>query len=216
MVTLYSTKLSANGRKPLALAEHLGLDLALREVNVYAGGGRDPAYLSINPSGQIPALVDGEFVLTESNAILVHLAETHGADALWPRDVRTRADILRWLFWEASQWQPALIAALSAHVGHLLLPAVVPAPESAPDWAEARPAARLGELEARLHGCAFLCGAGPSLADFAVGGMTTYFARTGFPAHRFPGIAAWLDRLEAMPAWRATATAPWSDVAGAL
>jgi len=213
-LALHTTALSANGRKPLALLHHLGVEAVVHEVNVYAGEGRDPAYLAVNPAGKVPTLVDGDFTLTESNAILVYLAERHDAGALWPDEPRARADILRWLFFEASQWQPALTGVLAAHVGHLLLPDVVPAPDAPPAWQGPALSGCLALLEGRLRDRAFLCGDSPSLADFSVGGMTTYFARTGFPAAVHPALAAWIGRLESLPAWRATAVPLWSDQSG--
>src|SRR5262245_28227043 len=57
MLTLYTTLLSANGRKPAAVAHHLDLKLDVRSVNVYAGEGRAPEYLRVNPFGKIPSLV---------------------------------------------------------------------------------------------------------------------------------------------------------------
>ena len=47
-------------------------------------------YLAINPSGKIPTLIDGEFVLAESNAILLYLAEAHGGNRLWSSEAKQR------------------------------------------------------------------------------------------------------------------------------
>ena len=69
MLKIYATTLSANGRKVLSVSRHLGLEPEIHDVNVYRGEGRTPQYLAINPSGKIPTLIDGEFVLSESNAI---------------------------------------------------------------------------------------------------------------------------------------------------
>ena len=88
MFTLYTTPLSANGRKVLAVSHHLGLTPEIRLVNVYRGEGRSAKYLAINPSGKIPTLVDGEFTLYESNAILQYLSEAHGEYRLWSREPR--------------------------------------------------------------------------------------------------------------------------------
>jgi|SRR5271157_435630 len=88
MVALYTTPLSANGRKVLAVSHHLGLAPEIRLVNVYRGEGRSAKYLAINPSGKIPTLVDGEFTLYESNAILQYLSEAHGEYRLWSREPR--------------------------------------------------------------------------------------------------------------------------------
>lgn len=214
MFTLYTTPLSANGRKPLAVSHHLGLAPEIRVVNVYAGDGRTPSYLAINPLGKIPTLVDGDLALSESNAILVYIAEAYGSLRLFSRDPRARADILRWLFWESSAWQPALSAVLAPIVGHRLLPKVLSAlagapPPSEPDWAHAQLAPQLAFLEGQLAGRAFLTGPELTLADFAVAGMTTYFRAADFPFGAYPNIRAWCGRIDALEAWKASADPLW-------
>ncbi|MDJ0789971.1 MAG: glutathione S-transferase family protein [Myxococcota bacterium] len=205
MATLHTTARSANGRKPLALVHHLDLAVEVREVDVYAGAGRDPAYLAVNPSGQVPTLIDGDLVLPESNAILIYLAEREPGAPLWSEDPARRAVIASWLFFEAAQWQPALVPVLSAHVAHRLLPDAMPEPDAPPDWEEPRLAGCLSRLESHLAGREWMCGDGPSLADLSLAGMTTYFACTGFPSARHPALAAWIARVESLPAWQATA-----------
>jgi glutathione S-transferase len=207
--TLYSTALSANGRKVLAVARHLGVRAGVREVNVYRGEGRTSDYLAIHPSGKIPALVDGDFVLWESNAILQYLDEAYGDFRLSSRDARRRADVARWMFFEASQWQPTLVPVLSARVGHLLLPDLLPAPARAPTWEDAALAPVLGLVEAHLAARDFFTGSDLTLADFAMAGMATYFRACDFPFASFPGLRAWYARVEALPAWRDTAAPPW-------
>ncbi len=71
-------------------------------MNVYRGEGRAPEFLAKNPWGKVPTLVDGDFVLWESNAILLYASEAHGEDRLWSREPRERADISRWVFWESA------------------------------------------------------------------------------------------------------------------
>lgn len=209
MTTLYATPLSANARKAQAAVAELGLDVDVRLVNVYAGEGRSAEYLRVHPEGKVPALVDGALTLTESNAILVHLAEVHAGGRLFPRDAAERATILSWLFWEAAHWQPALTTVLAGFVGHALLPEHVPAPGAPPHWKHEPLVACLGRLETHLSGRGWLVGESPSIADLSVGGMTTYLAAAGFPFDAFPGFAAWHARLEGLEGWRATATPPW-------
>jgi glutathione S-transferase len=210
MLTLYTTPLSANGRKPLAVSRELGIAPEIRLVNVYAGEGREPEFLAIHPLGKIPALVDGDFTLWESNAILIYLSEKYGDFRLSSRDPQERADILRWLFWESSLWQPALSALLAPVVGHRLLPNVVPAPKSPPDWRDARLLPLLALLEAQLAARRYLTGTELTLADFSVAGMTTYFCHARFPVDAFPNFSAWLARIEALDAWQASADPLWS------
>jgi glutathione S-transferase len=210
MLKIYATPLSANGRKVLAVCRHLKLNPEIHEVNVYRGEGRAPEYLAINPSGKIPTLIDGEFVLSESNAILLYLAEAYGASQLWSSDSKQRARIAQWLFWESAHWQPTLIAFLSELVGHRLLPERSPKPRHSPDWSSAPVQPILKTLETGLAAAAFLTGPEPSIADFAVAGMTTYFRAAAFPFQRFPKIADWYARIESIDSWRGTQSPLWA------
>jgi glutathione S-transferase len=211
MLKIYATPLSANGRKVLAVCRQLGLSVETHDVNVYRGEGRLPQYLAINPSGKIPTLVDGEFVLSESNAILLYLAEAHGENRLWSSDSKQRGRIAQWLFWESAHWQPTLIAFLSALVGHRLLPERIPRPQHAPDWRSALVQPILNTLETGLSADAYLTGPTPTIADFAVAGMTTYFRAALFPFQRFPKIANWYARIESLESWRGTEAPVWSQ-----
>jgi glutathione S-transferase len=211
MLKIYATPLSSNGRKVLAVSRELGLNAEIHIVNVYRGEGRTAEYLAINPTGRIPTLVDGEFVLFESNAILIYLAEGHGKNRLWSADPKARASIAQWLFWESAHWQPSLVPLLSAVVGHLLLPEVVSRPRTAPDWNSASLQPLLKTLETTLSADAFLAGSHVTIADFSVAGMCTYFWVAGFPFHAFPAISRWYARIEGFDSWRATASALWSE-----
>lgn len=194
----------------MAVSRYLGLKPKIYDVNVYRGEGRTPQYLAINPSGKIPILIDGEFVLSESNAILLYLAEKHGANRLWSSDSKQRSRIAQWLFWESAHWQPTLIALLSELVGHRLLPERIPSPQHAPDWSMAVVQPVLHTLEAGLSSNAFLAASEPTIADFAVAAMTTYFRSAAFPFERFPKIADWYARIELFDSWRGTLSPLWA------
>jgi glutathione S-transferase len=210
VLNLYTTPLSANGRKVLAVSRELGLCPVIHLIDVYRGEGRTAEYLAVNPSGKIPILVDGEFTLAESNAISIYLAEVHGAYHLWSRDAPVRSRIAQWLFWESSQWQPALSAILSELVGHRLLPDKIPRPRSAPDWNSGPLQALFKLLENTLSSQSFLAGEELTIADFSVAGMTTYFRAADFPFHTYPAVSRWYDRIEALDSWRETAAPLWS------
>src|SRR5258708_11705906 len=210
MLKIYATPLSANGRKVLAVCRQLELNPEIHEVNVYRGEGRRPEYLAINPSGKIPALIDGEFVLAESNAILLYLAEAHGGNRLWSSDAQQRGRIAQWLFWESAHWQPTLIGFLSTVVGHRLLPERVPRPQHTPDWSDPGVQGTLETLESALSSAAFLTGPTATIADFSVAGMTTYFRAAAFPFQSFPNISGWHARIEALESWRGTLSRDWA------
>jgi glutathione S-transferase len=204
MLTLYSTALSANGRKVLAVSRQLGITIDIHIVNVYRGEGRSPKYLAINPTGKIPTLVDGDLILYESNAILQYLCEAHGDYRLWSRHPKPRSRIARWLFWESSHWQPTLTALLAPCVGHRLLPNVVPRPAAGPDWDAEALSPLMAVLGTALSASRFLAGDEITIADFAVAGMVTYFSVAGFPFENYPAFADWYRRIEVLEAWCAT------------
>jgi glutathione S-transferase len=204
MLHIYATPLSANGRKVLAVCRQLELKPEVHIIDVYRGEGRTAEYLAINPTGKIPSMVDGDLTLFESNAILIYLAEAHGNHRLWARDAKARGTIARWLFWESSQWQPALSPLLAELVGHRLFPQRIPAPRTMPDWTTASLQPLLETLETTLGGHMFLAGGDLSIADFSVAGMMTYFSAARFPFEAFPALSRWYRAVEALESWRST------------
>jgi GST-like protein len=104
MLTVYAFATPNSVKIPIAL-EELGLEYALRPVNVRKGDQKTPDYLALNPNGKVPLLVDGDLVLPESGAILVHLAEKAGR--LLPIDPVARARTFEWLFFQLSGSGPA-------------------------------------------------------------------------------------------------------------
>ena len=99
---LYTSPFSSNARKPAMLAHLLPLQVELIVVDLAQGEQRRPPYLGFNPNGKVPTLVDGDFVLWESNAIMQYMAEQVPGTPLYPQAPRRRADVNRWLFWAAT------------------------------------------------------------------------------------------------------------------
>ena len=100
---LYALTKSLNSRKVLALIHHLDLPVEIDAMTVEQV--QSDAYGEINPNRLAPTLVDGDFVLWESNAIGLYLAE---GSAMIPADRRQRLDMLRWLLWEGVHFNKAL------------------------------------------------------------------------------------------------------------
>jgi glutathione S-transferase len=86
----------------------LDVDFKLVTIDLTKGEHRDPAFLAINPAGKLPVLVDGDFILTESVAIVLYLAEKYPAQGLLPTALRARADVQRWLLFTATELEQPL------------------------------------------------------------------------------------------------------------
>jgi len=206
---LYFFPPSPNVRKVNAVISHLGIDDIEREVvNVAKGEQKLPGFLAINPMGRLPALdAGGGLLLWESNAICQFLCERHGDTTFFPRDPRVRADILRWLFWEASAWSEATTILTTENVRKPMLGIGEPDPASVLDGEQKfLPLARL--LNEQLASRPFLVGRAVTLADFIVGGSATYMERGRFPVADFPHLRAWWARLHELDAWVGTVPSP--------
>ena len=108
MMKLYMNALSPNVRRVRLTAAVLGLPLEEKTLDLARSEQRSPEYLALNPNGAIPTLVDGDFVLTESRAIMHYLAAKMPEAGLIPRGETARADVMRWQFWDASHFSPQL------------------------------------------------------------------------------------------------------------
>ncbi|MBM0103799.1 glutathione S-transferase family protein [Steroidobacter sp. S1-65] len=88
--------------------QELGVEFESISVNVAAGETHRPEYLAINPAGKIPTLVDGDFVLTESAAIVMYLAEKYPQHRLLPTDLKQRAELNRWMLFTVTELEQPL------------------------------------------------------------------------------------------------------------
>jgi glutathione S-transferase len=196
---------SPNVRKVNAVIAHLGIqDIERRVINLARGEQRQPDFLAINPMGKLPALSDGDgLVLWESNAICQFLCERQGDNSLYPRDPRVRADISRWLFWEASTLSRPAEILTHENVRKPMMGIGAPDPARVAQGEEQfRPLASL--LNEHLARRPFLVGESVTLADFVVGGAVTYLERGRFPTSGFPHLQSWWSRLHQIPAWKDT------------
>ncbi len=100
---LYGFAPSPNTWQVRALATHIGVPLEFVPLDFTKGDTKTPAFLAINPTGRTPALVDGDFKLWETMAIMQYVAGKK-ANPLWPDDARARADIARWQSWNLAHW----------------------------------------------------------------------------------------------------------------
>ncbi len=108
MLKIWGRANSVNVQKVLWCCDELGLPYERIDAGLQFGRVNDPDYRELNPNGQVPTLVDGTFVLWESNSILRYLAMQYGASsALYPSEPKLRASIDRWLDWSLSTLAPA-------------------------------------------------------------------------------------------------------------
>ena len=97
--TLYFNPMTVNSIKISLLVNALNLAMHFEHVILHKANAKSDAFLKLNPTGKVPVLVDGDLLLTESNAILKYLAHKHDS-SLWPSDAVLQAQILKWMFYQ--------------------------------------------------------------------------------------------------------------------
>ncbi len=90
------------------MLQELGVDFEAVTVNLAAGEHRRPEFLKLNPAGKLPVLVDDDFVLTESVAIVLYLAEKYPKKGLIPTDLKQKAQVNRWLLFAVTELEQPL------------------------------------------------------------------------------------------------------------
>lgn len=183
---LYSFKITPNNRKVEAFIAHYDLPVEIHQVDFKHQETQSDEYYRINPMRRVPALVDGDFRLWESNAILTYLARKYPHTNSLPTDIRGRADADRWLHWQSCHLMP-LMGSLKTGV------------EKDPN--AIKPLFTV--LDIPLQAGPFVLG-GLSVVDFAIGAylMTKMARQFDYSGH--PRVAAWLGQLDNLKGFVAT------------
>ncbi len=200
---LYFHPLSGSSRRVLLVAAHLEVPLQRIVVDLTAGEQCAAPHLRRNPNGRVPVLEDGDFVLWESRAIMQYLTEKTLGQTLLPADACGRAEVNRWLFWCAAHMTPAntilvLENFVKARAGQPPDPIEVAR-------GEALFAQHAKVLDAHLAGRTWVAQDRLTLADFSLAAGFALAGPARLPVRDYTNLAAWLERVQALDAWKRTA-----------
>lgn len=164
-------------------------------VDFFNGEARSPAFLEINPMGEVPVLeLDGR-IISQSGVMLTQLAAKTGRYG--GQTPEQREEILRWLFWDNHKLSTLIGSTrfLRNFLPETKRPAAVIA------FQESRLKASYKVLEAHLSDKDWMVGQAPSIADFSLCAYLYYPEPFGFDPAEWPAIRAWLARIAALPGW---------------
>jgi glutathione S-transferase len=190
---IYGKKKSRANRCLWAL-EEVGLPYEHIPTDQDSGENRTPEYLAINPSGKVPTLVDGDFVLTESLAINLYLAGKK--PELLPSTPRATASMMQWTLWAATEpeYQLTMIVR-EMRRGDAKDPQRIAA-------ATEGLRACLKTLETHLaKGTSYILGDTFTIADLNVASVLCVVGMMGVTLDAYPAIDAWMKRCLSRPAW---------------
>jgi glutathione S-transferase len=194
---LYCFGESGNAYK-VALALTLsGMEWEPVFVDFFGGETRTPAFRALNVMGEVPVLVEDAVTLSQSGVILDYISSKTGK--LGGRSAAERREVLRWLFWDNHK--------LSTQIGivrfNLNFVTEDKRPAGVVPFLQARLKSAYTVLNTHLEGRKWVAGEAVTIADLSCCGYLFYPEPFGFDRADWPNIAAWLDRISALPGWKA-------------
>jgi glutathione S-transferase len=192
-LTIWGRTNSVNVQKVLWCLSELDLAYERIDAGMQFGRNHDPDYLAMNPNGRVPTLVDGDFVLWESNSIMRYLVLAYREGApIYPQAPRRRANVDRWLDWTLSTLQP---------VDRAVFWALVRTPVEQRDMvaiqkdADAE-AVQWRIVDAQLATRRFIEGDDFTLADIALGAYARrWFGVEGISKPQLPHLERWFAQF---------------------
>lgn len=194
MIKIYGGKMGSSFRAHWMLAE-AGVEYETAPVDMAAKEHKGEAFLKLNPMGQVPVMVDGDFVLTESMAINEYIAAKY-MPAFLGSTPEQKADAWRWSLWAYLNVQK--------HFGAMAFQALWAPEKNEEAFAKDAEAVKpyLAILDAHLAGKEYLLGKEFSTADINAGVAVIYGVMVAYDFSNYPNIAAWIDRLKSRPAYQ--------------
>ena len=185
----------------LAVLADIPLELVL--VDLMKGEQHSPAFARLNPNRLVPVLEDGDFVLTESSAIMKYLAD-HADSALYPKDLKRRAQVNERMDWFNTNlyrdWGYNLIypQVFSHHAR-----ACEEHTQSTVEWGRAKSLHALAVLDEHIiRTNAYVCGDALTIADLFGAQILSLGELVRADLSRFRNVHRWLERMKSLPAWQ--------------
>jgi glutathione S-transferase len=199
---------SVNVQKVLWCLSELDLAYERTDAGMAFGRNRDPDYLAMNPNGRVPTLVDGDFVLWESNSIMRYLVLAYREGSpIYPAAPKRRAGVDRWLDWTLSTMQP---------VDRPVFWALVRTPVEQRDMVaiqkDADAEAEVWRIaDAQLGTRRFIEGDDFTIADIALGAYARrWFGVEGVTKPKFAHLERWFAQFASRPGFQKFIAPPMS------
>lgn len=196
---LYSFHLSGHSHRVRLFLSLLGIQFESVEVDLRSRAQKSPEHLRLNRFGQVPVLVDGDEVISDSTAILVYLARKYGARNWLPESPRDAASVQRWLSVASGEITYGIAAAR--------LITLFNAPRNAEEVIS-RSHAVLQVMEEELAGREWIAAAIPTIADVALYSYVERAPEGNVDTSAYHNIHRWLHRIEALPGFVPFAKSP--------
>lgn len=191
MIKVLGRANSVNVQKVMWCAAELGLDVERTDVGGAFGGNDTDAYLANNPNGKIPTLIDGDYVLWESNAIVRYLCEAYGSSPWYPEGAKSRGLANQWMDWYLTTLHPFMTIIFwqlirTSDADRDLLAVGSATEEANKLW---------GILDQHLANTPHILGERPSMADIPLGCAAYRWFNMDVKRTDMPNLANWQKSL---------------------
>ncbi|WP_299012981.1 glutathione binding-like protein [uncultured Photobacterium sp.] len=194
MIELY-TAATPNGHKISIALEEMGLEYQVHALDLMASEQKQPEFLTINPNGRIPAIIDTDhdnFAVFESGAILIYLAEKTGQ--FMPVDPDKRSRVIQWLMFQMGGVGPIMG---QANVFYRYFPEKIPA---AIDRYQHEGRRLFEVMDTQLAKNAYLACDEYTIADIATWPWVRIYEWSGIDINGLPYLQRWLKEIAERPA----------------
>ena len=203
---VYMHPASPNCVMVLVTLAHLDIHADIQVVDLFGEENKASAFRAINPNAFVPVIEDDGFVLWETQAILLYLANLKPQGDLLPSNPREMADVSRWQFWSVAHWTPALQPFLFENyfkgLKRLGPPDVERLEKATVGFHALAPI-----LENTLSAREFLVGGSVTLADIAASAWLVYSEEGRMPLATYPHIRRWFSAMCNLRSWVSAAAA---------
>ena len=207
-LTIWGRANSVNVQKVLWCLAELDIPFQRIDAGMAFGHNDTPEYLAMNPNGRVPTLVDGDYVLWESNSVMRYLNLAYGkGSAIYPQDAKGRAAVDRWLDWTLSTVQP---------VDRPVFWALVRTPPEQRDMEQIRKDADAAAevwhiVDRQLASRRFMEGDDFTLADLALGAFARrWLGVEGIVRPALPDLNRWFAQFASRPGFAQYVAPPLS------
>jgi glutathione S-transferase len=187
-IKIYSFPLSGHSHRVVLFASIAGIAHEVINLDLANGEHKKETYLAINPAGQVPAIVDGENAISDSNAILVYLARKY-APGFLPDDLLSEVEIQKYLSLAAGEIAFGPAAARLINVFNAGLD---------PEFARQTSSKVLAKLDAALKDKQYLVGNSPTIADIAIYSYVAHAPEGGISLEEYPNVRHLLSNIESL------------------
>ncbi|WP_136476866.1 glutathione S-transferase family protein [Pseudomonas sp. DG56-2] len=199
MLRILGKASSINVRKVLWTCAELNLAFEREDWGSGYQSTHSEAFLALNPNAMVPVVVDGDFVLWESNSIIRYLANQYGGEHLYPATAPLRARVDQWLDWQATDlngaWSYVFLSLVRQSPKHQDPAALAAACDN---WAR-----NMTILDRQLQRTdAYVSGDAFSLADIAIGLSVNRWFQTPLEHPPLPAVQAYYERLTERQGYR--------------